>query len=195
MTAGLLFAEPVRVDRAIAHQRWTRCAAQRGIVMVACLAFGLIACDSARSSQATAHYDVELPAAEPQGPSYQDADVELRAGPPEPCRATGVLAPHAGYSRFAIPVSISARSQRQVPSGPMLFSLLMDGQLHRPTLASCKAPFAARQLQPGEQMQSHVVFDLPALTPPLKLIFEPFIIGRQPVRAQVLVPARSNQEP
>jgi len=147
------------------------------------------ACDSTRSSQAEAHYDVELPVVEPQGPVYQDADLELKAGPAVPCPAVGVLAPQAGQTRWAVPVSITARSQRHIPGGAMLFSLLMDSQFYRPVLSSCKPTFAARQLNPGETVNAHVVFDLPPLTPPLKLIFEPFIIGRQAVKAQVLLPS------
>jgi hypothetical protein len=70
----------------------------------------------------------------------------------------------------------------------MLFSVWMDDLAYRPILAGCRPPFAARQLKPGETVEAHVVFDLPPLTPPLKLVYEPFVIGRQPIKAQVLVP-------
>lgn len=160
------------------------------IVAGACF---LSACDSTRSSQAEAHYDVELPAAEPQGPVYEDADLQLKVGAAEACHAAGVLGPPAGKARWAIPISVSARSQRQVPTGPMLFSLLMDSQMYRPILAGCRPPFSARQLKPGETVEAHVVFDLPSLVPPLKLVYEPFVIGRQPIKAQVLVPRSPDQ--
>lgn len=159
-------------------------------ILVLVLGCAPAGCDSASSSNksGTLHYDLEVPEREPEGPVYEDADFTLRSDVPEPCPAAGVLAPQPGWSRLAIPVTVSVRADRPVPSGPMLFSVVMDGRVYRPTLAGCKAPFATRQLDPGKTMQAHVIFDLPLLKPPLKLLFEPYIVGRKPVKAQVLVP-------
>ncbi len=133
-------------------------------------------------------YDLGLPQPDPEGPRYEDVDFSLDVGTPERCEPNGILAPQSGRVRLAIPVHIQVKGSRDVPFGPMLFSLSTDDTVLRPTLASCKPAFNLATLSQGDERTRYVAFDLPAGQSDLELAYEPFLIGRKQVLARVLVP-------
>jgi len=158
----------------------------RRVILAACFSV-LTGCEE-KSSPPTSHYDLELQRQEPNGPLYEDEDLKLEASSAQRCTGTGVLAPRDGHERWAIPLHIEVKGRREVPVGPMLFSVWTGDRAYRPTLAGCKTSFPTRTLKPGEELSSYVTFDVPAASGEMRLTYEPFIIGRKKVEAQVVVP-------
>lgn len=132
----------------------------------------------------------DLPTTKPaSGPRSEDPDFEVEAHPPRLCPTDGPLAPAAGFVRLSVPVTITGKSERDLIVSAFDFSLTNEeGHVHRPTLASCGAPFARSQLAKGESHRGELTFDVKRGPGPFELQFQPFIIGRQEVTARVRVP-------
>lgn len=148
-------------------------------------------CDSHEKSKPTqdkSNYDLDLPQSSSETPVYQDTDIRLEVMKPETCEVQGILAPARGNVRLAYPIKLEALSSREVPVGPMLFSLIAEGHTYRPTLATCKEVFHAGKLTRQEVRMAHVVFDVAHSERPTHLIFEPYLVGRKAVVAKVRIP-------
>lgn len=132
----------------------------------------------------------ELPTRGPaRGPRVEDPHFVIEAHPPRVCVADGPLAPAQGFVRVSVPVSVTAKSQRDLIISAFDFSLTNDeGHVHRPTLASCGDPFERSQLGSGETHRGELAFDVRRGAEQFELHFQPFIIGRQDVLARVRVP-------
>ena len=161
---------------------------------LASIVFSVMACTSGCEEKASGHgsappYDLPLPQADPQGPIYEDPDFILEVGKPQICESKGVLAPPGDFTRLAVPIHLESRSKREIPVGPMLFSLAAGEQTFRPTLASCKPTFTPGKLSQGTSIDAHVAFDVPRDHEELEIRFEPFLVGRKKVQASARVPS------
>ena len=159
----------------------------RGCRPTLILLFACLSCDGfekPKPNQTHRSYDIELPQAANDSPVYQDADLRLEVMKAEPCETHGVLAPARGQIRLVFPIKLEVLSNREVPVGPMLFSLVDDERTYRPTLATCKETFHVGKLKQGEERNAHVAFDLPENVRPTHLVFEPFLVGRKAVVAK-----------
>lgn len=159
----------------------------RGCRRTLVLLFACLSCDAFEKpnpSKTHGSYDIELPQAANDSPVYQDADFRFEVMKAEPCETHGVLAPARGQVRLVVPVKLEILSNREVPAGPMLFSLVDDEHTYRPTLATCKETFHVGKLKQGEARNAHVAFDLPENARPTHLVFEPFLVGRKAVVAK-----------
>ncbi len=141
----------------------------------------------------TPAYDLELPTKAPEGPIFEDEDFVLEVGTPQFCSAEGVLGPEEGLQRISIPVEVRHRGKRDLPWGPLLFSIQSDGQTYRPTLASCTSPFKTRTLNDDTKQKDHLTFDVAWPLDRPVIVFEPFVVGRKKIEARALVPAPLKQ--
>jgi hypothetical protein len=159
---------------------------------IICLAMGAIGCETKAEpvpdgTRAEWKTSVEQSAT---GPSYEDDDFRLTVEAPTTCQMNGPMAPSEPLRRISVPVALVGRSGREVPVGPMLFTLEdKEGHQFRPTLAGCGPSLTPTAVTSGKSLQGEIAFDVPQGAGALELIFEPFLIGRKKVTARISVPA------
>jgi hypothetical protein len=120
------------------------------------------------------------------GPKFEDPDFVLEVKPPKLCDEQTPLAPEKDFKRISVPLRLEAKSRREVPVNPLTFALEdADGHRFRATLAGCAPPLPQGTLKAEQHIEGEVAFDVPVGEQSLELVFEPFVIGREEVRARV----------
>lgn len=120
------------------------------------------------------------------GPKFEDEDFILEVKPPKACQRKTPLAPKKGFLRVSVPLTLEAKSKRPIPINPLTFALEdADGHRFGATLAGCAPPLPQSTLEQGARIEGEVAFDVPAEVDSLELVFEPFVIGRNEIRARV----------
>jgi len=118
-----------------------------------------------------------------------DFSVEVSAAPT--CAIEPVLGPRAGQRRVEVTVKVTSKSERQIPVGPLTFWLADEGdRRHGATLGGCGDMMHSQRISSGESAAGRVAFDVPATVTDLRLLYEPFLIGRTRVSVPLALPNR-----
>lgn len=127
---------------------------------------------------------------QPLTPHYEDEDFRVDVERPEICQPEAPFLPAADRERLAVHVRIEAKTARVVPFQPLAFSVEDDeGHRYGATLAGCGSRFENRRLVAPERAEGVIHFDVPKKVGTLRLVYEPFLIGRPPVRAWLGFPS------
>jgi hypothetical protein len=125
---------------------------------------------------------------------FVDEDFVLEIETPARCPAAGPLSPARSMKRISVPVMVRGLGARRVPVGPLTLSLEdPDGHVYRATLAGCAPGLPTRRVTGGETASGAVSFDVPELFQRGELVYEPFIVGRKPIRARIKTEADSQR--
>ncbi len=132
----------------------------------------------------------------PLGDTFEHDDFKLRVFAPRICSPSSALTPPQGMIRFSLPIELQVLSKRGMTLNPLHFTIEdKEGHRFRATLAGCVPTIATQQLSQGSSIRGEVAFDLPHSLKKFELIFEPFLVGRKPVIARLLVPPRADTPP
>ena len=125
---------------------------------------------------------------------YEDVDFVLEVKKPSICERETPLHAKDGSVRISVPISVQARTAREVPVSALSFTLEdPDGHRYRPTLAGCTPALKQQRLKQEDKITSEVAFDVPRTATKFELHFDPFLLGRDKVTARVVVPERDGQ--
>lgn len=113
---------------------------------------------------------------------------EVRALNWKPCAVEAHLSPPAGLRKVAVEIELRAVGRLDVPSNPF-YALLTDrdGKQFESTLAGCPPILPAARLATGETARGWITFDIPEVSVPHALVYQPAVIGVAPPRAELLL--------
>lgn len=125
-----------------------------------------------------------------EGPSHDDPDFFVTVEAPRRCPQSPPFLPPSGSERLSITLQIRAKTGRLVPVGPLVFSLEdEEGRRFGATLAGCGPALPRRDLQAPDEARGELAFDVPEGSRGLRLVFEPFLIGRSPIKIWLDLPS------
>lgn len=117
-------------------------------------------------------------------PYFEDPDFRIEVSSHSRCEPKPPFLPPAGHDRLQVTLTIRAKTKRVVPVGPLGFRLEdSEGRRYSGTLAGCAPALPTRELSGSDSAEGAVHFDLPQDAKNLRLLFEPFLIGRPKVSA------------
>lgn len=120
---------------------------------------------------------------------FEDADVSLEAIRVRRCPPDPPFVPPLHHERLSVLVRVASKSARPVPVQALAFRIeTEDEQPYAATLAGCGKPLSVASLADGQVAEGEVAFDVPESRGPLKLVYEPFLIGRPPLTVRVRIP-------
>ncbi|HSC87440.1 MAG TPA: DUF4352 domain-containing protein [Polyangiaceae bacterium] len=121
---------------------------------------------------------------------YDDADFSVHVGELRACVPEAPFLPPPNHRRLAVELEVRAKTQRIVPVGPLGFSLEDgEGLRYGATLAGCGPSLPSARLSGSERAQGQVAFDVPSSANELRLVYEPFLVGRKRVTAFLALPS------
>jgi hypothetical protein len=125
----------------------------------------------------------------PSSSRYENADFRLEILEAHQCTPEPPFLPEAGHERMSITIRVASRSRSSIPVQALAFRLEAEsGEKHAPTPAGCRPALSVSTLADGQTALGDVAFDVPVHAGPLTLVYEPFVIGREPVVVRVNVP-------
>jgi hypothetical protein len=95
------------------------------------------------------------------------------------CSVEPHFRPPAGYEKFGVSVTLTGRSEVQVPANPFYATLRApDGTEYRATLSGCRPTLPAVRLTNGKRAEGWISFDVPEALSSFVLEYRPQVIGR-----------------
>ncbi len=120
---------------------------------------------------------------------FDDEDFLVQVRTARLCTPVAPFLPPADHRRVAVDVEGTAKTERLVPVSPLTFWLEdEDGHRFGATLAGCGPAFSNRNLQRAQSIRGEVAFDVPKSARDLRLIYQPFLVGRTQVTAHLALP-------
>jgi len=124
---------------------------------------------------------------------FEDEDFLVQVRTARLCTPVAPFLPPAEHRRLAVDVEVTAKTERLVPVSPLTFWLEDEGgQRFGATLAGCGPAFSNRNLQRAQSIRGEVAFDVPQSARDLRLIYQPFLVGRAQVTAHLALPSSTH---
>jgi hypothetical protein len=121
--------------------------------------------------------------------AFEDPDFRIEVSKLRVCAPQAPFLPPHGHRRIAVQVEVTGKTERVVPVGPLGFSLEdSDGHRFGSTLAGCGPSFPSQNLTREQQVKAEVAFDVPEDARELRLVYEPFLVGRTKTAAFLALP-------
>lgn len=142
-----------------------------------------------RPSEALPFEPGALASASAPSETYEDPDFHAEVLGTAVCDPGPPFLPPPNHRRLEVTLRVTSRSKRPVPVSPLAFQL-EDERGHRfgATLSGCGDPIPSVRLDADRSVEGRVAFDVPKDSGPLRLVYEPFLIGRAKVSAVLIVP-------